>query len=198
MFVEGAGRGHVVGEIGDQADHLRTQLVYGHRVPPFIVMTPHADALTGTTRRDEAGEDRFLRMGGSDRQDVGQDPLQPRHSPLGAFGKHPLHVHAEMNRRLPGRAVAQLIILRHGYLPESQLQRRTVDMVPVGRRAARVRNPASPAANERSRRMRGRAGWNSCYAAGVEYRPDSPGRRKWRNGQRPRRQRRRNRQRNAN
>ena len=121
MLVEDAGRGNERREIWDQADHLRAQLVDGHRSPTLIIVPPHPDALTRLLGRDEAGEDRLFRMGGGDRQDVRQDALKPRHLPFGAFGKHPLHIDAEMNRGLSGRAVAQCIALGHGLIPENQL-----------------------------------------------------------------------------
>jgi uncharacterized caspase-like protein len=48
---------------------------------------------------------------GRNRQDVRQDAFQPGHFPLCAFGKNPLHVDAEVNSGLSGRAVAQFVIL---------------------------------------------------------------------------------------
>src|SRR5438046_569995 len=44
---------------------------------------------------------------------IRQHAREPRHFPFGAFGKHPLHVDAEMNRGLSEYAVAQLIAFGH-------------------------------------------------------------------------------------
>ena len=53
-------------------------------------------------------------------------------------------------------------------------------------RMAETKTRASQDARARPPRKRRRADWNSCYATGVGYRPDHPGRRQWQNGQRRR------------
>src|SRR3954463_15115665 len=95
--------------------------------------------------RDEAGEDRPFRMGCGDGDDIRHDAREPRHLPVSALGKHSLHIDADMNRGFSGRSITKLVVLRHGFILKSQLQRSAADLVPVLKGVAAC-NPASPAA----------------------------------------------------
>jgi hypothetical protein len=61
--------------------------------------------LAGLPGRDEAGEDRVLRLSRGDGNDIRQDALKPWHFPVSALGEHPLHIDAEVNRAGARRAV---------------------------------------------------------------------------------------------
>jgi hypothetical protein len=68
-------------------------------------MPPHADAVSGLLGGDKAGKDGPLGVCGGYRDNVRQDALKPGHLQFRAFGKHPLHIDAKMNRAVAGRAV---------------------------------------------------------------------------------------------
>ena len=122
----------------DELREIRTRSIMsgaepvdGHRTPALVIAPPHAGALAGLLRRNEAREDGPLGMGGRDRDDVRQDARQPRHRPIRASREHPLHVDAEMDRVLSGCPVAEFIVLCHGAVLKSQLQRSGPGLVPA-------------------------------------------------------------------
>src|SRR5687768_12767219 len=115
-------------------------------------MPPHPNAVSGLLGRNKAGENGSLRMSGRDRDDVRQHPLKPGHLPFGAFGKHSLHIDADMHCALTRRTVRNLSLFDMTF-PRSPVKPAANGLVPtpLGKKEVAARNPTSDASPKCSR-----------------------------------------------